>query len=159
MEITSNAMRINLAAFQLEGESQVWWDRVRASRNLEAMTWEKLCELFIGKYFSTFARHAKAQEFLKMKQGTMTVLEYMAKLTRLARFVDDYVATNMAKVRKFDNGLKLSIKGKSVGFLLQDFNSLVKTFMAIEREVDDARSIRDASASDKRKESQLSSSS
>ena len=26
MEITSDAMRIKLAAFQLEGESQVWWD-------------------------------------------------------------------------------------------------------------------------------------
>ena len=26
MEITSDAMGIRLAAFQLEGESQVWWD-------------------------------------------------------------------------------------------------------------------------------------
>ena len=26
MEITSNAIMIRLAAFQLEGESQVWWD-------------------------------------------------------------------------------------------------------------------------------------
>ena len=26
MEITSNATKIRLAAFQLEGESQVWWD-------------------------------------------------------------------------------------------------------------------------------------
>ena len=51
MEITSDAMRIKLAAFQLEGESQVWWDWVRASRNLEAMMWEEFCELFMGKYF------------------------------------------------------------------------------------------------------------
>ena len=26
MEITSDTTRIQLAAFQLEGESQVWWD-------------------------------------------------------------------------------------------------------------------------------------
>ena len=38
MEITSDATRIRLAAFQLEGESQVWWDWVKASRNLEVMT-------------------------------------------------------------------------------------------------------------------------
>ena len=38
MEITSDATRIRLAAFQLEGESQEWWDWVKASRNLEAMT-------------------------------------------------------------------------------------------------------------------------
>ena len=37
-------------------------------------------------------------------------------------------------------------------------DSVVKIAMAIEREVDDARSIRDMGASDKKKESQLSSS-
>ena len=26
MEITSDAIKIRLAVFQLEGESQVWWD-------------------------------------------------------------------------------------------------------------------------------------
>ena len=39
----------------------------------------------------------------------MTVLEYMAKFTELARFANDYIATDMAKVRKFEDGLKLSI--------------------------------------------------
>ena len=39
----------------------------------------------------------------------MTVLEYMAKFTELARFADDYLATDMAKVRKFEDSLKLSI--------------------------------------------------
>ena len=48
----------------------------------------------------------------------MTVLEYVAKFTKLAHFGDDYVATDMAKVRKFENGLKLSSPGKIVGFLL-----------------------------------------
>ena len=72
----------------------------------------------MGKYFSASVRHAKAREFLELKQGTMTVLEYVAKFTELARFADDYVATDMAKVRKFEDRLKLSIRGKIVGFLL-----------------------------------------
>ena len=38
MEITSDATRIRLAAFQLEGEAQVWWKWARTSRDLEAMT-------------------------------------------------------------------------------------------------------------------------
>ena len=75
------------------------------------MTWEDFHELFMDKYFPASTRHEKAQEFLDLKQGTMTVLEYVAKFTELARFVDDYVATNMAKVRKFEDGLKLSIRG------------------------------------------------
>ena len=118
MEITSNVTKIRLATFQLEGESQVWWDCVKASINLEAMTWEDFRELFMGKFFPTSARHAKAREFLDVKQGTVTVIEYVAKFTKLARFGDDYVASDMAKVRKFEDGLKLSIRGKIAGLIL-----------------------------------------
>ena len=64
------------------------------------------------KSFLAYARHAKAREFLELRQGTMTVLEYVTKFIELARFADDYVATDMAKVRKFEDGLKLSIWGK-----------------------------------------------
>ena len=31
MDITSDAAKIRLATFQLEGESQVWWDWVKTS--------------------------------------------------------------------------------------------------------------------------------
>ena len=34
MEITSNATRIRLAAFQLESETQIWWKWARTSRDL-----------------------------------------------------------------------------------------------------------------------------
>ena len=84
MEITSDMTRIRLAAFQLEGEAQVWWNWARTSRYLEAMTWAEFQELFMGKYFPDTARNAKAQEFLKLKQGTMTVMDYVARFTELA---------------------------------------------------------------------------
>ena len=64
----------------------------------------------------------------------MTVMEYMARFTNLARFGDDYVATDMAKVRRFENGLKLSNRGKIVGLRLQDMDFTVGTTLAIERE-------------------------
>ena len=159
MEITSNATRIKLATFQLESESQVWWDWVKAFRDLEAMTWEELCELFMDKYFPIFGWYEKAREFLELRPGTMTVLKYMAKFTELARFVDDYVAIDMAKVRKFENGLRLSIRSKTVGHLLQDMDSMVKTIFSIEREVDDVRNIQDAGVKDKRENQPSSSSS
>ena len=84
------------------------------------------------------------------------MMEYEVQFTELARFADDYVATDMAKVRKFEDDMKLSIQGKIVGFILQDMDSMVRTTMAIKRELEDARSIRDAVASDKRKEGQPS---
>ena len=153
MEITSDMTRIRLAAFQLEGEAQVWWNWAKTSRDLEVMTWTKFQELFMGKYFPDTARHTKAQEFLEMKQGTMTMMDYMARFMELARFADDYVARDMAKVRRFKNGLKLSIRGRIVGLRLKDMDSMVGIALTIEREIEDARSTRDAGVSSKRKES------
>ena len=118
MEITSDTTRIRLAAFQLKGEAQVWWNWAKTSRDLEAMTWAEFQELFMGKYFSDTAHHAKTQEFLDLKQGTMTVMEYVARFRELACLADDYVATDMAKVRRFENGMKLSIQGRIIGLRL-----------------------------------------
>ena len=55
MEIISNATKIKLVAFQLEGESQIWWDWVKALRDLEAMAWEEFRELFMSKFFPASA--------------------------------------------------------------------------------------------------------
>ena len=136
----------------------MWWDWVKTSRDLEAMTWAEFHGLFMSKYFPSTARHAKAQEFLELRQGTMTVMEYMTRFTELACFGDDYVATDMAKVRRFENGLKLSIRGKIVGLCLQNMDSMVGTALAIEREMEDTQGIRDASAGGKRRKDQPSSS-
>ena len=87
------------------------------------------------------------------------MIDYMARFTELARFVDDYVATDLDKVRRFENGLKLSIRARIVGLRLQDMDSMVGTALTIEREIEDARSTCDASVCSKRKDSQSSSSS
>ena len=41
------------------------------------------------KYFLASAQHAKTREFLELKQGMITMLEYMAKFTELARFANN----------------------------------------------------------------------
>ena len=84
-------------------------------------------------------------------------MDYVARFTELAQFADDYVATDMAKVRRFENGLKLSIRARIVRLRLQDMDSMVGTTLTIEREIKDARSTQDAGASSKRKDNQSSS--
>ena len=111
---------------------------MKTSRDWKAMTWVDFRELFMSKFFPTSARYVKAHEFLDLRQGSMTLLEYVARFIELAHFGDDYVATDMAKVRKFVDGLKFSILSRIVGLLLQDMDSMVITTIAIEREIDDA---------------------
>ena len=60
--------------------------------------------------------------------------------------------------RRFENGLKLSIWGRIVGFRLQDMDSMVGVALTVEREIEDTWNTRDTGVGSKR-EDQLSSSS
>ena len=42
---------------------------------------------------------------------------------------------NLAKVKRFENGLKLSIRARIVGLRLQDMDSMVGTTLTIEKEL------------------------
>ena len=50
IEIVSDTTRIRLATFQLEGETQVWWNWVKTSRDLEAKIWTGFHELFMSRH-------------------------------------------------------------------------------------------------------------
>ena len=86
----------------------------------------------MGTYFP---KTTKAQEFLELKQGAMTMMDYVTRFTELARFVDDYVAIDLVKVSRFENGMNLSIRARIVGLRLQDMDSMVGTTLTIEREL------------------------
>ena len=60
--------------------------------------------------------------------------------------------------RRFENGLKLSIRGRIIGFQLRDMDSMVRAALTIEREIEDTWNTRDTGVGSKR-ENQLSSSS
>ena len=57
--------------------------------------------------------------------------------------------------RRLENGLKLSIRGRIVGFRLRDMDSMVGTALIIEREIEDTWNTRDTGVGNKR-EDQLS---
>ena len=57
--------------------------------------------------------------------------------------------------RRFENGLKLSIRGRIVGFHLQDMDSMVGAALTMEREIENTWNTRDTDVGSK-KEDQLS---
>ena len=60
--------------------------------------------------------------------------------------------------RRFENGLKLSIQGRIVGFCLRDMDSMVGMALTIEKEIEDTQSTRDAGVGSKREDQSSSSS-
>ena len=54
--------------------------------------------------------------------------------------------------RRFENGLKLSIRGRIVGFRLRDMDSMVGAALTIEREIEDTWNTRDTGVGNKRED-------
>ena len=54
--------------------------------------------------------------------------------------------------RRFENGMKLSIRGRIIGLRLRDMDSMVGAALTIEREIEDARSTRDTGVGSKRED-------
>ena len=52
--------------------------------------------------------------------------------------------------KRFENGLKLSIRGRIVGFRLRDIDSMVGMTLTIEREIEDTWNTRDTGVGNKR---------
>src|SRR4051812_41032576 len=73
------------------------------------MTWQGFKTLFLDKYFLATEREKKEEEFKALEQGNMTVDQYLAVFTRLARYFPELVSTEEKKVRKFQKGLRRDV--------------------------------------------------
>lgn len=70
------------------------------------MTWERLREIFRNKYFMAHVRVMKINKFIQLKQGNMTVTDYLRKLEQLSRFAEHMVSTEALKVERFLEDLR-----------------------------------------------------
>lgn len=73
------------------------------------MTWAQFNTIFYDKYFPQCFRDRKISEFQELKQDRISVAEYEAKFTELAKFAPHMVDTNYKKAHKFKGGLDLDI--------------------------------------------------
>ena len=51
------------------------------------VTWELLKTAFLERFFPREMKEAKVDEFINLKQGSMTVREYSLKFVKLSRYV------------------------------------------------------------------------
>ncbi|XP_057426018.1 uncharacterized protein LOC130719409 [Lotus japonicus] len=84
---TPDAEKVNFAAFMLKGDAEYWWRSAKQlmTANHKAITWESFKQAFMDKYFPETAREELVLQFLRLRQGTMTVGEYAAKLEALSK--------------------------------------------------------------------------
>ena len=62
--------------------------------------------MFLHNYFPTSVWEQKEQEFLYLKQGNLSVMQYNREFHKLARFAPSLVAAEKDRMKRFLNGLR-----------------------------------------------------
>ncbi|XP_028070445.1 uncharacterized protein LOC114272932 [Camellia sinensis] len=103
----SEIQKVLLATYTLKDEARKWWLLIRNSNG--SMAWAQFNAIFYDKYFPEYFRDRKVSEFQELKQDRMSIAEYKAKFTELARFSPHMVDTDYKKAQKFEGGLDLDV--------------------------------------------------
>lgn len=131
--------QVEFAAYKFQGEVDYWWDSIKARRDVAGMNWEEFTEVFYNHYFRESTRQAKMEEFVQLQQKGMTVEQYAAKFLELSRFAPDFVSTEGGKTRRFERGLRPTIRGRIVALKVSNFSELIDRAMLVEQELEDSQ--------------------
>ncbi|XP_074373727.1 uncharacterized protein LOC141714085 [Apium graveolens] len=126
--------KTDFASYFLKGEVNYWWESRKTLEDEDVMTWDRFTELFLEKYFPRYMKNQMEIQFLELKQGNISVTEYEAKFTKLARFLLEQVDTEEKWAKRFQQGLHPSIHSRVAVFELATYTAMVQKAMIIEGE-------------------------
>jgi hypothetical protein len=102
----NNREKVLFAAHQLVRPAADWWDEyVEAHEEPETINWQEIKNSFRSHHVPMGVMKLKKKEFEDLKQGSMTVSEYVTRFTQLSRYALDNVDTDKKKQDWFLNGL------------------------------------------------------
>jgi hypothetical protein len=101
----NNQEKVLLTSHQLIGPTTDWWDAyVEAHEEPDTIDWNEFKMAFRSHHVPQGIIKLK-KEFKDMKQGSMTVSEYVTRFTELSRYAPNDVDTDEKKQEYFLNGL------------------------------------------------------
>jgi hypothetical protein len=126
----TNEQKVAHAAYKLTGEAKCWWQDKKvvlvADLGSEITISLKVYKhKFNQHFFPRVVQEAKAQEFLDLVQGGMSVIEYAAKFLQLSCFGLYLILTEEKKAKMFEQGLNSCIQIMMSCFDIRDFSQLV----------------------------------
>jgi len=124
-----NCAEMDKAAFaaqQLRGPAKIWWVNHKALLPAGTrLTWEEFVAAFKAHHIPTSLMRRKMAEFLSLKQGNNTVLQYAQTFNLLSQYSGFHVDTDEKKQDCFRRGLSTKLQDKLALTTCNNFTELV----------------------------------
>lgn len=114
-----------IASWQLQREALAWWETVIVDRQEDEFTWGKFKEVFEKRYLPSAEISGMYQEFMDLKQGSLSFEEYLNKFNELSRFGPELVNTPLKKNERFIRGMNKKFHERTTGHVKESFLDLV----------------------------------
>ncbi|XP_073137266.1 uncharacterized protein [Henckelia pumila] len=107
----SDDRRVRLIIHQLQGVAKSWWMTTKRAKENKgtAITWALFRAEFYKRFFPASYRKDKGAEFSNLRQGSMSIEDYVAKFDSLLRFAPHIADNEEAKADQFINDLNPEI--------------------------------------------------
>ncbi|XP_071917185.1 uncharacterized protein [Coffea arabica] len=128
------ARQVTFAAFQFEGAARSWWNLIRVNwdRNHTPRTWANFTREFNAKFLPPLIQEKREDDFIKCRQGAVSVAEYEIQFTKLFRFAPELVATEQRRIRRFVQRLNVKIQEGLATVRIDTFADAVERAQRVE---------------------------
>jgi hypothetical protein len=128
--------KVLFAVHQLYGTVANWWETYCNTHvNVDAITWNEFKAPFHTHYVPRGTMELKRKEFADLKQGGMTVNEYLNSFIQLSRYALDDINTDKKKQDVFLNGLNDDIQFQLLNTDYANFQHMVDKAVVIENNI------------------------
>jgi hypothetical protein len=103
--------KVLFATHQLYGTAANWWETYcNTHANIDTIMWNEFKAHFCTHYLPRGTMKLRKKEFADLKQGSMSVNEYLNSFIQLATYAPDNINTDEKKQDMFLNGLNDDIQ-------------------------------------------------
>jgi hypothetical protein len=118
----------------LRGAAQSWWESYLATHaNPDAITWEEFRGSFGQYHVPAGLMTVKKEEFLALKQGSMSVSEYRDRFLQLSRYAPEDVNIDAKRQYRFLRGLVDPLQYQLMNHTFPTFQHLIDRAIMTER--------------------------
>ncbi|XP_071921742.1 uncharacterized protein [Coffea arabica] len=94
--------------------------------------WERITEIFAALNYTEERKEKREDDFIRCKQGAMSVAEYEIQFTKLSRFAPELIATEQRRVRRFVQGLNVELQESLAAVRIDTFADAVERAQRVE---------------------------
>jgi hypothetical protein len=129
----NNHEKVLLASHQLSGLAADWWDAyVEAHEEPKSINWPEFRAAFRAHHVSQGLIKLKKKEFQDLKQGSMSMNEYVTKFTQLSCYALHEVNTDEKKQECFLNSLNDGLAYALEARDFENFQGVVSKALVLE---------------------------